>query len=703
MAKFIFIGLIAFASSICAAQQIAWKETNGIPGASLIMEGRGGRMYAVNNLFTDTRYYVSTNEGEDWQLGPVQRGRIVGFATKGDTLLASHLENGYQQVWLSPDGGNNWTSILLEQGLAHTSFMISDSGTIFSLHELTLGQFSVSRYIGSTWLDVGTPRMFQNQFILASAVDHRNNLIIDAWVDGLWVSLDEGQTWSSTLGETADAMGVGPDNKIYAGVNPEFSGVVKDGAVMVSSDGGGTWANTGLTNQYFNTLSADAAGNIYAATRDGIFHYSPSSGGWLDASPAPGYYDAVFMSAAGTVLAGLSSFSAQNFGGTATVFRSTDGGGTWSANGPKFLDVFSLLTMPDGQIFAGTLGDRIFETTNGGQSWHQAAAGTMPDNIFSLASSGGVLYAGTDKGLYGSRDDGSSWTNVTGSAVTGSAYAVAIGSGGAIFIGTPFGVYASTDSGSSWRQSGLATSAVRFMACDPSGVVYAATDSDVFSSSDEGANWFSRGLARDDIQTIATDNAGSVYVGIYGGILVSGDGGASWSQHTFTNSYVYSVACNGSANMAAGTYNGVYLSREGGTSWSFAGLSGEPVLSLAYDANQILIAGAYHGGVFESSSPVTGVEEGARATVPASSQLMQNYPNPFNPRTDIRYRISDIRQVSLRVYDVLGREVAMLVNERKGAGEYAVEWNAGGLPSGVYFYRLTAGRFAETRKMVVMK
>jgi hypothetical protein len=93
----------------------------------------------------------------------------------------------------------------------------------------------------------------------------------------------------------------------------------------------------------------------------------------------------------------------------------------------------------------------------------------------------------------------------------------------------------------------------------------------------------------------------------------------------------------------------------------------------------------------------------AGAPLPAAFRLSQNFPNPFNPATRIAYAVPAEAYVSLAVYDVFGREVARLVGERKPAGEYAATWNAGGSPSGVYFYRLTAGRYAETKKMIILR
>jgi len=84
-------------------------------------------------------------------------------------------------------------------------------------------------------------------------------------------------------------------------------------------------------------------------------------------------------------------------------------------------------------------------------------------------------------------------------------------------------------------------------------------------------------------------------------------------------------------------------------------------------------------------------------------QLEQNYPNPFNPVTIIKYRIAKYGYVIMKVFDVLGNEVATLVNKEKPAGEYEVVFSGNGLPSGIYFYKITAGSFSETRKMLLLK
>jgi hypothetical protein len=84
-------------------------------------------------------------------------------------------------------------------------------------------------------------------------------------------------------------------------------------------------------------------------------------------------------------------------------------------------------------------------------------------------------------------------------------------------------------------------------------------------------------------------------------------------------------------------------------------------------------------------------------------KLSQNYPDPFNPSTKIVYRIPKSGIVRLVVYDILGREVAVLVNQFQQPDEYRIDWNASNFPSGVYFYKLQAGDFVQTKKMILIK
>jgi len=99
---------------------------------------------------------------------------------------------------------------------------------------------------------------------------------------------------------------------------------------------------------------------------------------------------------------------------------------------------------------------------------------------------------------------------------------------------------------------------------------------------------------------------------------------------------------------------------------------------------------------------VAGVGDPA-GTLPAAYGLGQNYPNPFNPATTISYQLPERTFVRLSVYDVMGRQVASLVDGEKPAGEYSVQWDALGMPTGVYFYRIQAGGFTQTKQLLLVR
>jgi hypothetical protein len=159
------------------------------------------------------------------------------------------------------------------------------------------------------------------------------------------------------------------------------------------------------------------------------------------------------------------------------------------------------------------------------------------------------------------------------------------------------------------------------------------------------------------------------------------------------------------------SYTGILVDTLNWTGWKLVATSIAPVPTTA--ARQFagfvikqLSGGRTSGTVyFDDLGVGQGVTSagGALPEIPVAFALLQNYPNPFNPATSIRYQVPEVSDVKLVVYDILGREVATLVDTRKPVGNYTVQFDAAGLASGVYLYRLQAGSFVQTRKMVLVK
>ena len=155
-----------------------------------------------------------------------------------------------------------------------------------------------------------------------------------------------------------------------------------------------------------------------------------------------------------------------------------------------------------------------------------------------------------------------------------------------------------------------------------------------------------------------------------------------------------------------GQFGTILKTTNGGTDWIEQSIKTTNYLASVYftDSNTGWIVGTNGTILHTTNGGVTFIEEeGNNPTQPKEFLLQQNYPNPFNPSTSIQYEINSMQFVTIKVYDLLGREVVTLVNEEKPTGKYEVNFNASNLTSGVYFYRIQAGDFVETKKMIYLK
>jgi hypothetical protein len=172
------------------------------------------------------------------------------------------------------------------------------------------------------------------------------------------------------------------------------------------------------------------------------------------------------------------------------------------------------------------------------------------------------------------------------------------------------------------------------------------------------------------------------------------------------NSVEVDLLVYGSTIFASAYSNGVFVSNDNGGSWLDAnqGFGTSRTIRCLGVLGTDLFAGFYGYSVKRRllSEMVTEVEQFSDIQS-YQFELSQNHPNPFNPSTRIQYQISSNSQVSLKVYDVLGKEVAILIDEYKTAGKYEVEFDASLLSSGVYFYKLQSGNFINVRKMILIQ
>ena len=252
------------------------------------------------------------------------------------------------------------------------------------------------------------------------------------------------------------------------------------------------------------------------------------------------------------------------------------------------------------------------------------------------------------------------------------------------------------------------------------GIVYAVKDLGfskfaLYKRTLNGTTWQSVDVSAvgQSIVKIISDHNGDVILTAYNGNIFRYDG-SSWSQipkpTTIGNLPIIEQSVVDKNGVLWGSFynafnsvnRGVHFTTNNGTTWKYAGLDSVGVSFLSTVGDSVF-AVTFIDGIFAfTTSPTVGVEH-EQLHVASSYELYQNFPNPFNPTTEIRFTIHGSGFTSLKVYDVLGKEVATLVNEVKDAGMHSVQFNGSKLSSGVYFYTLRANNFFESKKLLLMK
>ncbi|MBI1806941.1 MAG: T9SS type A sorting domain-containing protein [Ignavibacteria bacterium] len=237
----------------------------------------------------------------------------------------------------------------------------------------------------------------------------------------------------------------------------------------------------------------------------------------------------------------------------------------------------------------------------------------------------------------------------------------------------------------------------------------------IFRSTSEGSRWDSIAPLPAQFSTAQMQARGNTFIlaganasaGIgSSGIYRSTDQGATWKQE------LSSVNVNAlirdklhPQRLYAATSSGIYMSHDEGKTWQIYNntLPTKNLRDMVKDPYSDTFYVATDLGVFQVFDKVVSGVEDSRNQVPASFALYQNYPNPFNPSTSIEYQLPTVEYVRIGIYNVLGEEVTMLVNEKESPGSYVTHWDGSKYPSGLYFYKMKAGSFSETKKLLLLK
>jgi len=401
-----------------------------------------------------------------------------------------------------------------------------------------------------------------------------------------------------------------------------------------------------------------------------------------------------------------------------------------------YTSIKCLLTVNDSTIFVAGDNFTFVRSTDNGTTWANVMQnGINVDTILSLGKGGGYIFAGANGvySVYRSSDNGNSWGTANQGLPPNAVVNAFTWIDSTLYTAANYGVFSSTDHGGHWKAdtAGLGLDQDPLYPTNPYGGIvgitsvgskklYAIKSSSrggVYTSSAHSIAWVPIGLGTVWGHAMAAIDT-NVFVGTPGGIYLYTGSGTMWlSRSNGLPNNGQSCILTTADTLLFAYYTGfstkgTYMSSDLGQTWVQIkdSIFGGNVVKTMVTTKKYLIAGTQRGAWrLPLASVITSVND-IPIHLPTDYALSQNYPNPFNPSTTIRYDLPKATNVTLKLFNALGQEVALLVNERKDAGSYQETWNAN-VPSGIYFYRLQSGDastgsargFVETKKMIVLR
>lgn len=362
---------------------------------------------------------------------------------------------------------------------------------------------------------------------------------------------------------------------------------------------------------------------------------------------------------------------------SAAVFKSTDGGNKWlrtEGQPAASADIYTLFPFRE-YLYAGTLGNGVFRSSDNGNSWEQFSAGLPPGKMGSIVAFTALddtLFAGTGGGgvyIYELSDTSAVWREFNDGLFQLGVNSISISEGNVV-AGIGLYLFVRPKGSPQWKDvyiDSLSMQVQIYETLQLNNYLFAGTDRGIYRGNSDAAVWTKtdiRAFPKKDVVALVRDGAR-----IYAGINYS-------AQHW------------------------IFSSDDFGLSWDIRAHEFSDLADLFIARGRIWAARA--DGLWYYPLDVWSSAEKERNNIYGYT-LRQNYPNPFNPSTTIEYELPGEEYVKLKIFDVTGKEVCLLSDGMQGAGKHKVNFTPGGLSSGIYFYQLKAGSFSKTMPMILIK
>ena len=636
---------------------------------------------------------ITTDRGASWttKIWATRQDFLDGdFCDENKGLLSSR-----GAIIKTTDGGDSWEKIYNSPDAEIIKVRMFDDLNFAAVTDKNFVLRTTNG--GESWqISVTVP---ERKFHAASILDMNRMFIL---ADSFLVSTsDGGQTFSS---KPVILPVLGWHQLDVVHFFDSMNGIASrhGGGGFKTTDGGETWSMPVQPSAYIPSIHGIHGRNSRAMIA-GEFRYimktSDSGITWNSFTPGPE-----------KILLDVSSFDENVWfaSGEAGAFQSTtDFGATWQYRQSSTTDknILNIDFFDDSTGLIG-YGWGLSKTTNGGYDWSVVSTNLPLIYEMSFIDKQVGCFIASDS-IFRTTDGGVTFTK------TWSMYGlqvVYVAPNGRVFAGGSSGrLVVSSDSGATWSYlNSLVTSNISTIQFLDSLTGYFVSSNKIGKTTDGGDSWnvsqfsFPGGLYKffffDETEGIGFSETRT---------YITRDGGLTWSLVLTAPSTIRDLMRDGeNGAIMCCLYGRIYTSQDRGLTWQL----NEPVTSthlriMTQTPGGTVFIGGDKGTVIKESpesNVFTGIED-KRIEIPKSFTLSQNYPNPFNPETVIRFSLPEAGYVKGVVYDILGREVATLLKGDMPTGNHQVKFNAKGIASGVYVFRLEAGNYSSAIKMVVNK
>ena len=696
-----------------------------------VEDGTGGDIRGIKFKNANTGWYIgnyaqniykTTNAGLNWfslditNIDSLQN--LHGLETRGDTLFVC---SDYGRLIRSTNGGINWDLINLNRRYIFEKIQLIAPNILYGILSDSISHYTLIKSIdcGINWMNVYDFGAYENNLAKFQFVNEMIGYSVG--YRKLLKTTNGGNNWYTILLDSIQLNYIYFYNSNTGWLHRYTSA---NGTLYKTSNGGTNWIlNSSLVYptriSFIETMQGFMVGTTFDSNYRGTF-WKTSNGGnnWQ-----PINYNFKYQMYAGDMAQIDNQILYVTAQQNSSLFKTTNSGDNWIdlSRDSLFGGLKSISFLNDNIGFTGGYNGVLMQTANSGFNWSKSLSYreiSLNDRIEKVQCIDNTVFVTGDRAIYKSTNSGINWVklpdNLSNSHYTSSHF-LNSNTGLIVYVnGINTHLVKTTNSGINYTEKFTTANTMNTgISFRDSNYGYISFDNiftsiNLYRTTDGGENW--QGHNTRSIYSICINNDSDVYLASdnYSGILRSTNRGdnwvalntvnANWFAINFVNDKIGFATCDASSKM--------YYTTNKGTTWKVKNPgSTADIYGMYFNKQGLGFAVGRGGKIYRTTNNggTTGIIQ-EEYVIPSKYSLSQNYPNPFNSITRIKFNVARLSDIKIVVYDILGKEITTLVNEKLNSGTYNIIFNGDNISSGIYFYFMNAnGKLIQTKKMIILK